>query len=157
MESKMRSCLYQLAIFAIMVHKKQSQHFNVLPKWAFIPHTSMGQLSAGWLALANQLRAVGLAGRRPSCRPVPCIFILSKGWQGNRYPGAVLLMVKAEEGQTHYFPSACVVSPNSPLAEASHVAKFKIKGEGDKLCLSVRGIAKLHGNGATWRSEELRC
>lgn len=42
-------------------------------------------------------------------------------------PGEVLSVVKAEEGQTHAFPSACVISPNIPLAEASHVAKFKIK------------------------------
>lgn len=42
--------------------------------------------------------------------------------------------------------SACVMLPNTPLAEASHVAKFKIKGQGGKLYLFVRGTAKLYSN-----------
>lgn len=51
-----------------MVHNKQSQHFNVLPKWALISLTSMGQLSVGWLGQANQLWAVGLVGSGPHAR-----------------------------------------------------------------------------------------
>ena len=50
-----------------------------------------------------------------------------------------------------FLPSACVVSPNIPLAEVSHLSKFKIKGQGDKLHLFVRGTAKHHSNGYSYR------
>lgn len=54
-----------------------------------------------------------------------------------------------------FLPPACVVSPNIPLAEASHVAKFKFKGRRGKLCFFVNCNSYMTMDIVTRRVEEL--
>lgn len=91
---------------------------------------------------------MGLAGLRSS----PCsVFVDSEHrLMEKQIPRESSFHGEGRRRKNTMSPSACVVSLNIPLAEASHIAKFKIKRQGDNLCLFVRGTAKRHGNGHSY-------
>lgn len=140
-----------------MMYNKHSQHLSaVLKRHLFLIHL---WVSRGWppLGWAAHFQAVGLAGLRSSSRSKHVGSFWAQA-EGQQLPRESCFHGERRRANT-FLPSACVMSPNISLARASCMAKFKIKEQGGKLSFFVRGTAKLHGNGRSyrerWRSQAI--